>query len=270
VDIDDRSFGARGKTQVFETIHQAAMAALPAGLSIVIPEWDNVEQLEACLESVFEAARRWTEPVEVIVIVNGSPPAAYSSLRLSYPTIRWQFYRQPLGFSGAIGAGLRIARFAWVYLLNSDAVLDADALNAAGACRNDAIFAIGSQILLQDATRFRDETNWTTLFIENGLATIHDLIPQSSDIVDSFYAGGGASLFQTRLLHRFLDVAAYDPFYWEDVEWGWRARKLGLCVRFCRTLWRIASSRLWNHLAPVPDEDMLTRTGPLLTAPAIV
>ena len=26
---------------------------------------------------------------------------------------------------------------------------------------------------------------------------------------------------------------AYNPFYWEDVEWGWRARKMGYRVLFC-------------------------------------
>jgi GT2 family glycosyltransferase len=61
----------------------------------------------------------------------------------------------------------------------------------------------------------------------------HDLIPRSDRTVEHFYAGGGASLFQTRLLRRLLDAAAYHPFYWEDVEWGWRARKLGYRSLFC-------------------------------------
>jgi GT2 family glycosyltransferase len=69
--------------------------------------------------------------------------------------------------------------------------------------------------------------------VEDGLATIHDLIPQSEGTVEGFYAGGGASLFQTRLLRSVLDKTAYAPFYWEDVEWGWRARKLGYRVLFC-------------------------------------
>jgi GT2 family glycosyltransferase len=91
---------------------------------------------------------------------------------------------------------------------------------------------VASQIVLKDTTRFRDETNWTTLFLENGLATIHDLIPRSGMPAEGFYAGGGAALFQTRLLRSFLDAPVYEPFYWEDVEWGWRARKSGYRVVF--------------------------------------
>jgi GT2 family glycosyltransferase len=147
--------------------------------------------------------------------------------------VKWQFHQSPLGFSGAIRAGLREVRFDWVYLLNSDVVLDPNALEAAARCRDGGIFAVASQIVFKDSTRYRDETNWTELFIEDGLVTIHDCIPQSGEVVDSFYAGGAASLFQTRLLRPLADMQAYDPFYWEDVEWGWRARKLGYRNVFC-------------------------------------
>jgi GT2 family glycosyltransferase len=203
------------------------------GLSVVIPEWDNVEELTACLAGVREAAKLWQEPIETIVVVNGSPAAEYKALRAAHPLVRWQFHARPLGFCGAVAAGLRAARFDWVYLLNNDAVLDPGALLAAGRLRENATFAVASQIALKDPTRFRDETNWSTLFLENSLATIHDLIPRTGRTRDTFYAGGGASLFRACVLRSLLDVSAYQPFYWEDVEWGWRARKLGLRAVFC-------------------------------------
>lgn len=160
--------------------------------------------------------------------------------------------------------------------------------------------------------------------MDSGLATIHDWIPRSSDPVPGFYAGGGASLFQKRLLQKVLEASVYAPFYWEDVEWGWRARKLGYDCVFCpasvaehtqrstisrcyqpgrieeaierhrllfqlrnftsagsmesvleriarlpgpaarfffaaRTWGKIAGGRLWNHLAPLTDEEVFAR-----------
>jgi MoaA/NifB/PqqE/SkfB family radical SAM enzyme/GT2 family glycosyltransferase len=296
---------------------------LAPGLSVLIPERDNVTELSDCLSSVHEAAARWTEPIEVIVIVNGSPASSYASLQARYPVVQWQFSERPLGFCGAVTKGLRVSHFDWVYLLNSDVVLDPGALEEVGRHRDAGIFSVASQIVLKDPTRFRDETNWTALFVDDGLVTIHDRIPQSGETVAGFYAGGGASLFQTRLLRRFARVSAYYPFYWEDVEWGWRARKLGYCSLFCAysvahhtrrstidrhyraaevdrvlernrflfqlrnlttagslkrvreelarspdalagyflrssTLWKIACGRLWNHFAPIPDEEVLT------------
>lgn len=130
-------------------------------------------------------------------------------------------------------------------------------------------------------------------------------------------------MFQAKLLRSFVNASSvYDPFYWEDVEWGWRARKLGYQSFFCptsvvhhyqhatisryysadeieaiwqrnrflfqlrnfttsgslehlveaiaqapsrlsdyfldrRTFYKIAQSRIWNHLAPISDGDVL-------------
>lgn len=239
----------------------AAASNLPPGLSILIPEWDNIAELSACLESLQEAIAHWTEPMETIVVVNGSAPLQYRALQASYPAIRWRFHDRPLGFSGAIAAGLSAAAFDWVYLLNSDVTLDAHALEAAGHCRSPRRFAIASQIVLKDATRFRDETNWTKLFMEDGLATIHDLIPRSDLPVEGFYAGGGAALFQTRLLRSYLNATAYAPFYWEDVEWGWRARKSGYRVLFCpeSVAHHRRRSTIERHYAPAEIDFVLQR-----------
>jgi GT2 family glycosyltransferase len=196
------------------------------GLSIVIPEWDNVEELARCLAAVREAGRQWYEPLDTIVVVNGSPAAAYHGLRQAHPNVRWRFYDRPLGFSRAVRAGLKWVKYEWSYLLNSDVTLDPSSLREVGSRRSEATFSVASQVVLKDGTRFRDETNWTTLLLESGLATIHDCIPKSNSQVPTFYAGGGASLFRTSLLRKFM-TSVYDPFYWEDVEWGWRARKLG-------------------------------------------
>jgi MoaA/NifB/PqqE/SkfB family radical SAM enzyme/GT2 family glycosyltransferase len=293
-----------------------------AGLTVVIPERDNPAELSECLSGLEDARRKWPEPLQTIVVVNGTDPSRYMRLRELQPTVEWRFEPQPLGFTGAVREGLRYARYDWIYLLNSDATPEPDALVEAARLRAPFTFSIASQIFLKDTTRYRDETNWTRLFVEDGLATAHDMIPTRRDAVEHFYAGGGASLFRARLLRQMLRSAIYDPFYWEDVEWGWRARKLGYRSMFCaasvvrhrqgatisrcysaakiegvlernrllfqlrnfttagsleaaiaaiarspgeiaefftapRTLSAIVRGRLWNHLAPVPDEEVL-------------
>jgi GT2 family glycosyltransferase/MoaA/NifB/PqqE/SkfB family radical SAM enzyme len=212
---------------------ESLLLPLAPGLSVVIPEWDNPAELAQCLDGLETAADEWPETVEAVVVVNGSPASLYSDLQARHAWVRWQFHERPLGFAGAVAAGIRAAQYDWVYLLNSDAVPDPAALAEAGRCRSPLTFSVASQIYLKDETRFREETNWTRLFVENGLAATHDLIPRSGRTLDHFYAGGGASLFQTGLLRRLLAPRAYHPFYWEDVEWGWRARKLGYRSRFC-------------------------------------
>ncbi|QOY91829.1 glycosyltransferase [Paludibaculum fermentans] len=222
---------------------QLAARALPArrtsarleaqpGLTVVIPERGNPAGLAECLRSVGIAASLLSEPVQAVVVVNGTPPEAYAQLRSQAPEAQWLFHRRPLGFSRAVFAGLRAARHAWVYLLNSDAILEPEALAAAAAHRDANTFAIASQIILGDATRFREETNWCDISDDNGLVALADRIPHSAATVEGFYAGGGASLFQRRVLLDLLDFESYPDFYWEDVEWGWRARKLGYRILF--------------------------------------
>jgi len=194
-------------------------------------------------------------------VVNGSSQAIYQSLRQAYPEIRWLLYARPLGFAGAVRMGLQAARHDWVYLLNNDVALDSLALRALAPHRASETFAIASQIFLKDTTRYREETNWSTLLVESGLATIHDWIPRSDAPVPTFYAGGGASLFQTRLLRSLLDVSAYDPFYWEDVEWGWRARKLGYQSWFCpgSVAHHTRRSTIGRHYSPGEVERIIRR-----------
>jgi radical SAM protein with 4Fe4S-binding SPASM domain len=301
---------------------ESLLLPLAPGLSVIVPERDNPTELAQCLNGLEAATRLWQETLEAIIVVNGGDPSRYEHLRAAHPWIQWQFHPRPLGFCGAVAAGVRRAAYDWVYLLNSDAVLEPTALAEVGRWRAPLTFSVASQIYLKDQTRYREETNWTRILVEDGLVNIHDLIPRSQRVVEHFYAGGGASLFQTRLLRRLLRPRLYHPFYWEDVEWGWRARKLGYRSLFCagsvahhtqratisryypteqvesvlhrnrllfqlrnltatgsmdaamaaiasgpretaeyfvhpRTLGAVVRGRLWNHLAPVPDSEVL-------------
>jgi GT2 family glycosyltransferase/MoaA/NifB/PqqE/SkfB family radical SAM enzyme len=238
-----------------------AQKACGPGLSVIIPERENIPELLVCLDALREASRLWQEPIEIIIVVNGCTPGAYQDVERKYSDAHWIFSRAALGFGGAVEAGLQAAHYDWVYLLNSDVRVAPDALLAAGAYRDAGVFSIASQIMLKDSTRFREETNLTRLFLENGLATIHDLIPESDATIEHFYSGGGASMFQRRLLQQVLDVKAFEPFYWEDVEWGWRARKRGFKALFCpgSVVWHSQRATISRFYAPEEIDEIWQR-----------
>jgi GT2 family glycosyltransferase len=212
----------------------AVPAAWRPGFSIVIPERDNPDLLARCLESLQPELATLQEPFEIIVVVNGTPPSAYTALR-SYP-VEWIFAGGPLPYVSAIEKGLHRVRHDWVYLLNNDMVLQPSTLARVLACRAPDVFSVASQIFLEDPHAPRVESNWTASRIEDGIVGISDLIPDPGDtrIRENLYSGGGSSLFRTALLRQTIRFSAvYDPFYWEDVEWGSLAARSGYRNLFC-------------------------------------
>jgi GT2 family glycosyltransferase len=212
------------------------MSLRPArpGISILIPERGTPARLAACLESVEKASASITEPVTVVVVVNGSDPRDYRQLVARHPGVQWHFEPRPLGFVGAIARGLPLLAHDWVYLLNSDMTLEPDTLTSASALRDARTFAIASQIFFADPARRREETGWTDYRVDRRVTQHFDRTPEGEAVRGHLYAGGGASLFRTALLRRYsARTGSYAPFYFEDADWGVQAALDGYAVKFC-------------------------------------
>lgn len=205
------------------------------GVSVVIPERGTPELLEQTLHALIVACSRLDEPFEIVVVVNGIDQSKYSELEKMFAPVTWHYVKEPLGFSRAIGMGLDLIRHDWCYLLNSDMVLSPDALTHVLAYRRTEVFAVASQIFFPDMLRRREETGWTDFHTDKGSIDIYDRTPENDKLVRAhLYAGGGSSLYRTRLLRRYTSEARdYSPFYWEDADWGVRAWTEGWQVLFC-------------------------------------
>lgn len=205
------------------------------GISVIIPERDAPQMLAESLASLHAALAQVAEPAQVIVVVNGAPLSAYGPIQARHPDVEWVQDDAPLGFAGAIERGLRQARHDGTYLLNNDMTLAPESLAALLPLRDQGVFAIGSQILQQSAGGRREETGFTDWYVDRGgLRLYHAPVPAAPAPVAHLCASGGAALFRTTLLRRYLGASrAYDPFYWEDVEWSVRAWRDGYSVLFC-------------------------------------
>jgi GT2 family glycosyltransferase len=172
--------------------------------------------------------------VQVIAVVNGVDLTSnYLEVSRRFANYKFVFSRQPLGFSAAVLKGLQHVKSGWTYLLNSDALLEENAMAEVIAHRDSDVFSIASRIVPQSAGK-ATETNHTAIQMLDGLANLIELeYPADTVVVEHAYGGGGASLFQTELLRKLaLRTKWYDPFYWEDVEWGAIARAIGLRCLF--------------------------------------
>jgi MoaA/NifB/PqqE/SkfB family radical SAM enzyme/GT2 family glycosyltransferase len=197
------------------------------GMTIIIPERGSPQMLGECLDSVAAAVEPVAEPVQVIVVANGSPGEDYSSLRTRHPEVLFVTREQALTFSGAVREGLKKALYDWVYLLNNDMILDPGALRAVANARTESTFALASRIVLANGGSLGYETNYTSGRVREGLLEVyHSAPPQGLGPFEILFGGGGCTLYRRCLLERYVGRGdPYAPFYFEDLEWatvGWR------------------------------------------------
>ncbi len=205
--------------------------------TILIPERGRPDLLASTLAALQRAIDATEARWAVHIVVNGAPEADYAALQATWCEWQWQFHARALGFHAAIRAGLAGIDADWVYLLNSDMRLAPDALQQLLPWCAEDIFAIASQIEFADSSRRREETGYTVPVRNNlGELELHDLLPIGECVRAHLYAGGGASMFRTSALKRYLDCSgSYAPFYFEDADWGMQAWADGLRVLYCPT-----------------------------------
>ena len=209
--------------------------------SVVIPERGNPAMLGRCIDALDDAT-------PVVVVVNGvRRPSDYASVEARHANCKFVYFRRPLGFSAAISAGLSHVTTGWTYLLNSDVLVSPDALRNAFDCIAPDVFSVASRVTMSNASA-GNETNRTRISMEDGLINLVELRPPpGTSVVEHAYSGGGSSLFQTELLREFIpETRWYDPFYWEDAEWGTLAGGMGF-----RNLFAASSSVLHKGHATV-------------------
>jgi GT2 family glycosyltransferase/glycosyltransferase involved in cell wall biosynthesis len=249
---------------------RTARLALPpwrAGLSILIPERDSPQLLLKALASLHDALEAVDEPSQVVVVANGAARNIYDEVVAKYPELEWVHHRRPLGFSAAIHKGLRRVRYDWTFLMNNDMTLDRSALREVCALRSAEVFAIACQIHQQSASGRREETGFTDWYVNSAGVQVFHADPGAEDKVRRHLcASAGAGLFRTAPLREYArDSRCYDPFYWEDVEWGFRAQQDGLSVLFCpgSHAWhqhRATSSRFY----PAPEIERIAERNRIL------
>jgi hypothetical protein len=96
---------------------------MAAGLTVVIPSWNGMRWLPACLASI---AGQELPADEVIVVDNGSTDGSVAYLRAEHPNVKVIELGRNTGFSFAVNRGIEAAREDLVALINTDVVLEPD------------------------------------------------------------------------------------------------------------------------------------------------
>ena len=195
-------------------------------VSIVIPNYNGMAFMEACMQAVLRDAPK----AELIVVDNASKDGSLEYTREHFPEARVLAMDQNYGFARAVNEGIRAATRPYVILLNNDTEVEpgfTDALVGALEADVRAFSAQAKLIQLQDPLKLDDAGNF---YCALGWAFARGKDRPSADYEEQdevFAACAGAAVYRKAL---FEEIGYFDEAhfaYLEDIDIGWRARIFG-------------------------------------------
>lgn len=222
-------------------------------LSIVIPTYNAVGQVEGLLTRLSHFHSKYGDDCQVIISDDASTDGTPDEVRRRFPEFTVVGNRRNQGFAANVMAGVQAARHPYLATLNSDIEvignpfkalmdeLDADnrLLAAMPLIYNRALDKVENLARLYCHrglvwhTELREEEYWS--------GVLRDLFTQASDIKQRIRDVAAEAKPITSVLcgaafvcrrEQFLQLGGFDlryqPFYWEDVDLDYRARRMGL------------------------------------------
>lgn len=202
-------------------------------VAVVIPSWNAIDEIGACLNSLREQSLKH----RIYVVDNGSSDGSVEFIAENYPEVELLVQPVNLGFAGGVNVGIQQAMedgADYIALFNNDAIADRDWLKHLVSTMNqhDDAGIVTCALLSGDGTKFDSSGDFYSSW---GLAFPRDRdVPVKQSLAKSGYvfsASGGASLYRTKALR---EVGLFDEdffAYYEDVDISFRMQLAGWKVQ---------------------------------------
>lgn len=197
------------------------MAKSKLKVSVVIPSWNSEKQLKQNLPYVYRAAAKVNAEIVIVDDASADDKSA-QVLRAQGKKIRFYENKTNGGFSYTVNRGVQLAKGDIIILLNTDVRPSEDCFEKAVARFADpTIYAV----------TFNSGEAWAGGKWEKGMFHHYKVEPNESnkntDNFSIFASGGQAAFSRAKWLELGGMDLLYKPFYWEDVDMGYRAWKRG-------------------------------------------
>jgi len=214
-------------------------------VSIIIVTYNNAKYITACIENIHEALDNLR--AEILVIDNCSSDNCTEIALAASPLVKLIKNKKNVGFAAAVNQGLAASLADTLLLLNSDVLINKDALHALVAACQDAAKKLFSPTIVNVDGSFQETS--LGLFPTFPVLLADELLPHRlakalglRTMFDNFNAQktpcyewlSGACL----ALHRrvYEKVGPFDEkffMYFEDVDFCKRASERGIASQLC-------------------------------------
>ena len=192
--------------------------------TVVIPNYNGIEFLKACLDSLYKC-----EPsdFEIIIVDNGSKDGSIELIEREYPEVRLIGFEENTGFARAVNAGIEASQTEFVILLNNDTVVDTKFVTELEKAMDDSekIFSASAKMVDLHNPNILDVTG--DYYCALGWAYAYGKGKNVSSCTKKrrvFSACGGAAIYRRDVLVKLGSFDDNHFAYLEDIDVGYRAR----------------------------------------------
>ena len=204
--------------------------------TIVIPNYNGIKYIQACLESLYGGT---VADIEVIVVDNASVDGSMELVRDRFPQVRLIVNQENKGFSYAVNQGIKEAHTPYVILLNNDTQADCSFVHELEKVmdkdKGRRLFSASAKLVsLYDRDKTDDAGDYYCALgwaFARGKGKSPERYDQDCEI---FAACAGAAIYR-RELFEADKVGLFDEehfAYFEDIDIGYRAKIHGYHNRF--------------------------------------
>lgn len=190
-------------------------------VSVVIPNYNGYDLLKNNLPAVITAKNNVNNKIkEIIVVDDGSSDKSCDLIKKEFTFIRLIKHVKNRGFSAAINTGVRSSTGNLIALLNNDVIPSNNFLeNIIPYFKREDVFAVS----------FHEKGYGYAKGLFKSGFVLHEPGQEDENKHLTFWVSGGSGVFKRSVWFEIggFDEKLYNPFYWEDVDLGYRALKRG-------------------------------------------